>query len=150
MKMNRLLRLPAVALTLALVGCDGGLTDINVNPNEPEVVPPENLLANAIILGVGGEYGTNGSISGFFLFDLWPQYMAAQNFNEEDKYVPRAGQVSAIWDVMYTGPLMDLKEVEQIAVEGGNTDLESVSEILSSYLYQYVTDIYGDVPYSES
>lgn len=150
MKMNSLLRLPAVALTLALVGCDGGLTDININPNEPEVVPPENILANAIIMSVGGEYGTNGSISGFFLFNLWGQNMAAQNFNEEDKYVPRTGQVSAIWDVMYTGPLPDLKEVEQLAVEAGNEDLEAVSEILSAYVYQYITDIYGDVPYSES
>src|SRR5690606_26934398 len=84
------------------------------------------------------------------LFNLWGQNMAAPNFNEEDKYVPRAGQVSAIWDVMYTGPLPDLKEVEQLAVDAGNDDLEAVSEILSAYVYQYITDIYGDVPYSES
>lgn len=150
MTTKRLLRLPAVALTLALVGCDGGLTDININPNEPEVVPPENLLANAIVMGVGGEYGTNGSVSGLFLFNLWAQNMAAQNFNEEDKYVPRTGQVSAIWDVMYTGPLPDLKEVEQLAATAGNADLDAVAEIFGAYIYQYITDVYGDVPYSQS
>ena len=145
---NRLL--PAAALALAVAGCEDGLTDININPNEPEVVPAENVLANAIISGVGGEYGTNGSVSGFFLFNLWGQNMAAQTFNEEDKYLPRAGQVSAIWDVMYTGPLLDLKEVERMAVEDSNENLEAVAGIFTQYLYQYVTDIYGDVPYSEA
>src|SRR5688500_3311769 len=100
MKLNRFVGLPAVALVLAAGGCEDGLTDINLNPNEPEIVPAENLLANAIVLGVGGEYGTNGSVSGLFLFNLWGQNMAAQNFNEEDKYVTRSSQASAIWDVM--------------------------------------------------
>ncbi len=145
---NRLF--PAVALTLAVAGCESGLTDININPNEPEVVPAENVLANAIITGVGGEYGTNGSVSGFFLFNLWGQNMAAQTFNEEDKYLPRAGQVSAIWDVMYTGPLQDLKEIKGIAIRDGNENLEAVAQIFSQYLFQYVTDIYGDIPYSEA
>lgn len=147
---NRLLRLPAIALALALAGCENGLTDINTNPNEPEVVPAENLLTNAIVMTVGGNYGTNGAVSGFFLFNLWGQNMAAQNFNEEDKYLPRSGQVSAIWDVMYTGPLPDLKEIEALAVADGDENLEAVSEILSQYIYQYITDIYGDVPYSEA
>lgn len=150
MKLNRFLGLPAVALLLAVGGCEDGLTDINLNPNEPEDVPAENLLANAIILGVGGEYGTNGSVSGLFLFNLWPQYMAAPEFNEEDKYLPRSGQVSAIWDVMYTGPLQDLKVVKQLAVQDEDEDLEAVSQIFSQYLFQYVTDIYGDIPYSQS
>jgi hypothetical protein len=150
MKLNKFVGLPAVALVLAAGGCEDGLTDINLNPNEPEVVPAENLLANAIVLGVGGEYGTNGSVSGLFLFNLWPQYMAAPEFNEEDRYSPRSGQVSAIWDVMYTGPLQDLKVVKELAIEGEDENLEAVSQIYSHYLYQYLTDIYGDIPYSES
>lgn len=150
MNIRRLWAAPALALLIGAGACDRGLTDININPNAPEAVPAENLLANAIVSGVGGAYGTNGVWSGLYLLNLWPQHLAQPVYNTEDRYVPRDAQVSGIWDVIYTGPLPDLQEVKRVAEETGNPNLHAVGEILTQYLFQYLTDIYGDIPYSEA
>ncbi len=150
MKTTRLLAAPLAALVLATSACERGLTDVNINPNAPERVPAENLLANAIVTGVGGAYGTNGTWSGLFLVNLWSQYVAQPVYKTEDRYQPRGTQVTGIWDEIYAGPLADLKAVKEIAEEEENPNLYAVGEIMTQYLFQYLTDIYGDIPYSEA
>lgn len=150
MKLNRFLGTGAAALVVAVAGCDRGLTDININPNEPETVPGQNLLAWAQIQGVGDDWGTNAVWSGMYLLNLWAQHLAAPDYIEEDTYTPRLTQVTNIWDVMYFRPLEDLRALKEIATEEGDTDLHAVAEIFSQYIFHYLTDTYGDIPYSEA
>jgi hypothetical protein len=150
MKLNRFLGAAAATLVVAVAGCDRGLTDININPNEPEGVPPANLLAQAQMTGVGGQFGTNGVWSGLYMFNYWAKHLAAPVYKEEDLYNPRPTQVTGLWDGMYVGPLADLQELKEMGVEQGNANLFAVAEIFSQYIFQYLTDAYGDIPYSEA
>lgn len=152
-KLNTLLRvLPAVPLLLAAAGCDDGLTDINRNPNSPEDVPVEFLLASGIWDAVDSNtgVGTFGPWTTLYHTELWAQHVAQAGYNDEDRYTPRTGIPTTIWDNFYAGSLADLQRVKQIADEGGNNNLWAVAEIMSVYDFLILTDLFGDVPYSEA
>ncbi|HEU0013889.1 MAG TPA: SusD/RagB family nutrient-binding outer membrane lipoprotein, partial [Longimicrobium sp.] len=151
MKKNRILAAPVLALALAAGACDEGLTDINRNPNAPEQVPGEYLLANAIVDAVGSNpHATHGVWYGMYMTDIWSQHLAQSQYNDEDRYTPRESQITGIWDEAYTGPLADLKLVKEVAEEEGDDNLFAVGEILSQWIFQHLTDAYGDIPYSEA
>jgi hypothetical protein len=126
------------------------LTDININPNEPEAIPAQNLLAQALMDGVGGQFGTHGVWSGLYMFHYWAKHLAAPVYKEEDRYNPRPTQVTGLWDWVYVRPLADLQELKEMGTAQGNANVFAVGEIFSQYLFQYLTDAYGDIPYSEA
>ncbi|HWK88956.1 MAG TPA: SusD/RagB family nutrient-binding outer membrane lipoprotein [Longimicrobium sp.] len=151
MRKNRFLAAPVLALALAVGACDQGLTDINDNPNAPEAVPGEYLLANAIVDAVGSNpHATHGVWYGLYMTDIWSQHVAQSQYNDEDRYTPRESQITGIWDEAYTGPLADLKLVKKVAETDGDDNLFAVGEILSQWIFQHLTDAYGDIPYSEA
>lgn len=144
--------LPVFALALAASACDQGLTDVNVNPNDPEVVAPEYLLAGSITSSVGGDYGTHGPWMNLYMAEIWPQHLAQLKYNEEEPYHPRATANQQVWNTFYAGPLSDLADVKRIAATTGaeDTNLGAVAEILSQYDFQVLTDMFGDIPYSQA
>lgn len=151
MKLKKLsIAVPALAL-LAASACDRGLTDVNANPNAPEAVPPANLLANAIMDGVGApNYGLYGEWFGLYMTNLWPQHLAQTIYNSEDLYQPRTTQVQNLWNGIYTGPLADLAAVKDIAEEQELPNLFGVAEILTQWEFHLLADTYGDIPYSQA
>lgn len=152
MRLNKLLAVPALSLLVAAGACDDGLTDINKNPNAPEDVPVEVLLASGIWDAVdsNGGVGAFGPWTTLYHTELWAQHVAQAAYNDEDRYTPRSGIPTAIWDNFYAGTLADLQRVKTIADEAGNDNLWAVAEIMSVYDFLMLTDLYGDVPYSEA
>ena len=149
--MKRYLAVPALALALGLGACDNGLTEINENPNAPEQVPGEYLLANAIADAVGSNpHATHGVWYGLYMTDIWSQYLAQSQYNDEDRYTPRESQVTGIWDEFYVGPLADLKLVKQLGEETGEDNMFATGEILTQWIFQHLTDTYGAIPYSQA
>jgi hypothetical protein len=47
----------ALVLALGASACDAGLTEINENPNDPEVVPADNVFASGVSSGVSRAFG---------------------------------------------------------------------------------------------
>ncbi|HEX6040245.1 SusD/RagB family nutrient-binding outer membrane lipoprotein [Longimicrobium sp.] len=142
---------PALSLVLA-AGCDDGLTDINKNPNAPEDVPVEVLLASGIWDAVDPSNGVGGFGPWTTLYhtELWAQHVAQSAYNDEDRYTPRAGIPTEIWENFYAGTLQDLLRVKEMADEADDDNLWAVAEIMSAYDFMMLTDLFGDVPYSEA
>ena len=144
--------LPAFALLLAAGACESGLTEANKNPNSPEEVPVEYILASGIWDAVGSNtgVGSHGEWTMLYHTSLWAQHISQAQYNDEDHYVPRPGIPTQVWDVAYAGSLTDLLRVKQEAAEAGNDNLWAVAEIMSVYQFLMLTDLYGDIPYSEA
>jgi len=140
---------PALAL-LAALGCDEGLTEINRNPNEPEDVPAANLLGNAIMDAIGGAYGSHGVWFGMYLSNLWSQHLAQPTYADEDDYIPRPAQENGVFENAYVGPLADLAVVRRMAEASGDDNLDAVANALMQWQFQILTDVYGNIPYSEA
>jgi hypothetical protein len=142
---------PVVALLLGVSACDNGLTEINKNPNQPESVPASNLLAGSIrgLIASTGQRGAFGYWTQMYNTELWVQHVAQSSYNDEDHYIPRAGLNENIWTEMYAS-LLNLKQVGKMAQESGDANLDAVAEIMSVYGWQVLTDLFGDIPYTEA
>lgn len=149
MRMNRSIAVGS-ALALAVMGtaCDDGLTEVNKNPNEPEVVAPQYILADAQAQAIGLDWGTHGVWFGLYLNDIWPQHLAQIQYNDEDKYILRPNVLQNVWNVQYSGPLANLKVLKD--TDEGAPNQGAVAEILSQYIFQVLTDHWGPIPYSQA
>ncbi|MCC6459449.1 MAG: SusD/RagB family nutrient-binding outer membrane lipoprotein [Saprospiraceae bacterium] len=138
-----------VLFFLALLGtgsCTKDLDTINTNPNAPIEVTPSLLLRKVIY-----DYGEQMSYEGFVAGNLLGQYFTAIDFNLFDRHSLTEPQVGGNpWPVLYT----NLRDNEIILQQARNNPAYVVYEgpalILKAYLTAALTDMFGDVPYSEA
>jgi hypothetical protein len=139
----------AVVAGLALVtaACDKGLTEANQNRNAPTDVGPEFLLPQAIRVGVEWTFDD-------FLMQshtaIWPQHFVQLQYPDEEEGLVRPDNMQLFWDGYYAGPLKDIQVVIDKGVETQSPNVEAVGTIWKSWLFHIVTDLWGDVPYSEA
>lgn len=137
------------------VSCGDNFGDINVDPNNPSVVPAEYLLTsaqNAMADDVWDEW-MNGRF-GLLVSQYWSQ----NNYTDESRYTFRQGVINSYWGYYYDRSLRDLEEVKNLVKAGDDYALGlasaynkvAVAEILECWMYQFMTDIWGPLPYSEA
>lgn len=128
-------------LGMAVSSCKKGLQDINVNPNESEVINPEFLLSSVVINTAydyqqdaymdrpasAGRYITMVRNEGPDKFDWGPQS----------------------WDGNYSKLSLN-NEMMGLAKKQNAPQYISLGKIMSAFNFAYVTDLFGDVPYSEA
>lgn len=130
-------------LTFSMLGCTDDFDTININPNFPATAQPE-LLLPGIQREMAYNWGDQGWEEGFTVV----QYGARLQFTSGDTY-----NWSPSGDP-YDDAYASLRDVENI-IRGTQENPESqnyygVALILKSWIMSYVTDSYGDVPYSEA
>ncbi|WP_031426457.1 SusD/RagB family nutrient-binding outer membrane lipoprotein [Flavimarina sp. Hel_I_48] len=128
-------------LCLMGVSCTTNFDELNENPNSPPEVDPQYLLTNVITV----EANANTYDQGFLLADYLAQFSASVEFERIDRY--EMGSNSAYWDQIFL-LLTDLKSMENLA--GYNEAYGAVGDILKSFLFSQLTDMWGDVPYTEA
>jgi len=126
---------------LILTGCTNDFDTINDNPNAPQEVSPEFLLTN-VLVAASNEHTYN---QGLRLNNYLAQFNADVEFERIDRY--ELGSNSGYWNLIYS-LLADLESMESLP--GYNEAYDGVAEILRSYLFSQLTDLWGDVPYSEA
>jgi hypothetical protein len=135
-------------LALATAACDmEGLTDVNVNPNNPTDAPAPNLFVNAARLGVTRWLG----VANVRQFELVAQHLAEVQYPETDAYVRlTAGHTSGNFDGAYTGELKDFQQVIAKGRAQSAPGYWAPAMILRAWEFGVITDLYGDIPYSEA
>ena len=136
---------------LTAAACDQGLTEVNENPNAPEVVPVENLLLKGIwdVSANNGGRGTFGQWTQMYHGENWAQHLGQPIYNDEDRYTPRTNINQNIWDEMYFA-LLDLNEAKSLAAADGQDNIWAVAEIMTVYGFMILTDYFGDIPYMDA
>lgn len=133
---------------LVLTSCDDEL-DINTNPNTPEEINSGLALTAAegsIATVVGGDFFNFGG--------MWAQYYTqspgAGQYDAIDQYNINTGYANRPWAELYAGALNDLQFVQERATENDETGTYLIATALKAYTFQYLVDIFGDVPYEEA
>ncbi len=130
-------------IPFALVSCDSGLAEVNVNPNG--VAPSEshpNLLISTVMTGLAtsstsrGYAGDTGVGAQYTQRDSW-----SDNIYKWDE--------GNIWNTNYS-LLRTNKLANDRSVELGLKFHEGVTLVLKSMLFGTLTDYYGDIPYTEA
>ena len=126
---------------LLLTGCTQDFDEINENPNSPENVDPQFLLANVISV----EANMNTYDQGFRLANYLNQFAASVEFERIDRY--EMGSNSGYWNNIFRLQT-DIRSMKDLPAS--NEAYAAVGDILRSYLFSQLTDMWGDVPYTEA
>jgi hypothetical protein len=135
-----------LAMLIAGVSCDNGFDELAHNPNVPGDVPAAFVLAGA---QVDLSYRTSYQM-GINYLGLWVQHHASGAYPDEDQYSPRLNDINVYWDNIYDNSMRDFKHILDQTAETGDVNLQAVGLIMSSYGYMALSDVWGDVPYTEA
>lgn len=147
----------------SLQSCDDFL-DVNTDPNNPssEVVNPEIVLAATQVYTysvlAGSSVPDNPAITqdnmnqlGNLMMNNWTRDVGASNssyyFNEHT-YNVTSDFYSGIWEILYLRT--SNYTFIQNTTKPGYDNYIAIAKILKSFYFQYLVDLYGDIPYSEA
>lgn len=134
---------------LLLFNCTSKFEELNTDPNNPTEVPADLLLGTTqrihsnVIHGVlGGAGGDMGAV--------WAQLWTKVQYNEEERYIPRRGVIDDIWDNTYASVISEAQSMYDLAILEENTNLQGIALIMKAYGFQFLTELYGPIPFTEA
>ena len=136
------------AIAFGATACDNDrLTRVNDNPNNPTDAPSPALFTSAARSAVAQWLGDNSLRT----FELVAQHLAEVQYPESDQYSRlRANSTGTIFDQAYTQELKDLTSVIQAGLLNNEPGQYGPALALRSWVYGYITDTWGDVPYTSA
>ncbi|WP_018617754.1 SusD/RagB family nutrient-binding outer membrane lipoprotein [Spirosoma luteum] len=149
MKKIHLILSLAVLLTVAS-SCDKGFDTLNVNPTAATALNPVFTFNNAMI-------NTAYPASTLVFEEAIVQQMfspnsgvlAGGNFNIDNR--GPTGPNAAIWQGYYQNVVRYLVDViNQTKADPARANLYNMTRIWKAYVFQVLTDSYGDIPYSQA
>jgi len=118
-------------------------TDMNVNPNQPTEVPTSNVFGSGIIVVTGQLLGER---IGLYYTGSWAGQTAAIGLGD---YEFRVDINNGQWDNLYRGMAYFVDAIRN-ATEEENDNLVAAAMIMKAYTGQQVSDMWGDVPYTQA
>jgi len=145
--MKKINKISVLLSVILLIGVSTACNDFDVltsNPNTPTDVSnnPELLLTN-IQKEVSDELVNNA----WDQANLMAQYSARIVFTAFDQF--EWGDNGGMWRTLYRN-IRNAQQLYDIASEKEVASYQAVALILKSWMFQQLTDVYGDVPYSEA
>ena len=138
------------ALVLGLGACDADkLTRVNEDPNNPISAPPAPVFTYATRISMQRWFGSNsmnhrGPV-------LTAQHLAQVQYPDEDSYARLDGTVvNASFVNAYSQELKNLQSVIDVAKPDEQEMLWGPAQVIRSLIFGYMTDVWGDIPYSDA
>lgn len=135
-----------IALALGVIGC-GDITGMNHDPDAPTDAPMGPLFTLAAV------NTTSRWLGGFSLrgMEWMAQHLAEVSYPNEDRYSRMQGSdTQGTFNGAYTGELANLGIIIRKAKETNQPAFWGPAQVLSSFQYMNLTDMWGDVPFTES
>lgn len=154
MKMKKL-NIIIITILVGLSACTDKFAEINTNPNSTNTIDPAYLFTTSQKRGTMDDrvyYYTRGMAS------FQTQMYANTNYTKEhctDRYQFYGAWNGTLWGAAYAGDasktyLSFVAEAEKIAKKNGWDNKEATCAIWKSFLFLQLTDLFGDIPYSEA
>lgn len=156
MKFRSIYLLAVALITIAFASCKKDLLKTNTNPTTvgPNSYNPNFTLTTVQLMYTGsGDFAADnwqtewGGIAGYV------QHIASTNtsYYYGDKYLLSIGNVGEYFDQAYSTqvqPVVDL--IHLTAGKSQYNNLHQMGRIMRALVFQRLTDMYGDVPYSQA
>ncbi len=140
--MKTYIKLMATIFLVSIVyGCTKKFEKMNIDPNNLTAVPYSTLITNSeisILRTYNPILNTQAS---------WTRYNVRTVYVHDERYQLTGANTNFN---IYSGHFENLKKAIQLAEEAGDKNAVAVIKILRSYAFQNLTDLYGDIPYSEA
>ncbi|MEZ5043617.1 MAG: SusD/RagB family nutrient-binding outer membrane lipoprotein [Saprospiraceae bacterium] len=131
---------------LLLGSCTKDFEEINTNPTAPNQVEP-SLLLRQVLWNAMEEISYEGFVAG----NLLGQYFTAIDFNLFDRHSLTEPQFGGnLWPILYRNLRDNQIILDQSQKVATYAVYEGPARIMKAYLSAMLTDLYGDLPYSEA
>lgn len=144
--------IPAVLLLTAAIGfsaCD--FEEKNTNPNNSTFIEPGPLLTYTQLNTVTGGSAKNLQVGTCMMLVQQTATLNSSEASAGDKYYMMSAPANTYFNDFYSSAIKNWREMEiQASKDGKYQNMLGVAKIWGAYLFQRMTDLYGDVPYSEA
>jgi hypothetical protein len=134
-------------LLFTSLSCKKALDESNVNPNASETAQPDYLLTAAIKSTSDTYWGTTNNLGSSLLF---VQHWAKIQYTDPDRYIFTNASFQELWSVGYSKGVINLNQIIKLADASSNPNYKGVALVLRSWVFSLLTDVYGDIPYSQA
>lgn len=141
---NLIIAAVAGATMTASTGCKKFL-DVNQNPNAPTTAT-DNLILPSTQAAIGMAVGNNLQVFGGIYAGYWTQNPTSSQYRSIEQYQSNASTFDRVWGILYNDALQDIKLLEQ----SKNSSYVAIALIEKAYIYQLLTDAFGDVPLKDA
>ena len=140
------------ALSLVLSSCefDKGFEELNVNPAKASQIDVANKFASVILQTSGGRY-ENWRASLIYQSVMIQHFSSTAGYWSGDRYFRNDGYATSLWDRYYPSAVKEIEDIRaQLTSEGNSGSEMGMARILRVFIYSRLTDLHGDIPYSEA
>lgn len=130
------------------------LQDMNIDPLAANEINPGYILAYTQ-LQTSGERYENWRAQLIYQSTMMQIFATLPTYWSGDKYLRNSGYSSSLWDRAYNNYIKDLVNLVYITdpeVLGDNSQINyhAIGRIWKVYAFSRLTDLHGDIPYSEA
>lgn len=139
-------------LLFALIfsACDKGFEELNVNPTKPTQVSVANKLTAAQLFASSERYD-NWRANLIYQSTMMQHIATTAGYWDGDKYTWNRGYASSLMDRYYGNAVKSLEDMlVQLDEEGSPEEMKAITRIMRVFVFSRLTDLYGDIPYSEA
>lgn len=141
-----------ILIALAIVAtqaCTKGFEDLNKDPAKASSNTPSQMILG--IERTASDIVYDNTVNGTIGM-LYAQYYAQTQKENQSLYQLDEGSNNRLW-ALYSGPLSNAKnliDINSVTPEPGAKNENAIANILSVWMFQLLTDAYGNVPYSDA
>src|SRR5687768_11094795 len=139
-----------------LTACDKNFEDINIDPTK---LTPVNMNYNYVF--TSAQLVTSGNSDGNAYEDWRNNLIYASTMIQHlssttgywagDKYTYNPGYNSAYWDANFNNSIRNIVEVvERTKNDPEKANFYQIARIFKVFMFQRMTDMYGDIPYTQA
>ena len=123
---------------------------MNVNPTQASQVDPNFKLTN-IQLRISGERYENWRTNLIYSSVMIQHYATLPTYWAGDKYIYIGSYSAAMWDRYYPNIARNMEDLlVQTSEDPEMSNMHHIAQIVRVIMYHRLTDLYGDIPYSEA
>jgi len=138
-----------LASVVFIASCKKDYLDVNKDPNNPTTATVDLVLPTALgysAYNIGNPYQILGGLWGQF----WTQGPTASQYKALDQYSITSTNYDRQWINVYAGPLNDFKYIVDQGLATDRKAYAGIGRIMQAYMFQVMTDLQGDIPFSEA
>ena len=137
--------IPFLVLLSCITSCTKNFEDINIDPNRPEKVNP------GVILGQMQYRIINSSVSAArgFTHELMQVDAPRSSISGLGLHRYTVNPGAGVWSSFYQN-LTDAEDIYTIADRLKENNYKAIALVYKCWAYSILTDLYGDVPYSQA
>ncbi|MGC6403416.1 MAG: SusD/RagB family nutrient-binding outer membrane lipoprotein [Flavobacteriaceae bacterium] len=129
---------------------DKGFDEMNINPTKASQIDVNNKLAS-VFLRTSGERYENWRASLIYSSMIVQHMSSTATYWTGNFYTRNEGYATSLFDRAYPQQVKEIEDIiHQLNEEGNSGTAMGIARIWRVFIFHRLTDLYGDIPYSEA